>query len=108
MLERSKFLAGQGKLEQLRLLLDVIPLSLGIETGGGVMSFYIMRNAKFPTKISQTGTTNRDNQQIVSFPVYEGEGAMTKDNNLLGTFKLSIPPAPQLSFIGLLLSYDRF
>ncbi|KAI1698319.1 hsp70 protein [Ditylenchus destructor] len=92
---KNRFLAEQGKLEQLRLLLDVAPLSLGIESDEGVMNFFIKRNAKIPTKISKTFTTASDNQQFVSFPVYEGEGAMTKDNNLLGKFELSIPPAPR-------------
>lgn len=88
-------LAGEEGNEDL-VLIDVCPLTLGIETTGGVMTKLIDRNTVVPTKKSQIFSTASDNQQTVLIQVFEGERAMTKDNHQLGKFELSgIPPAPK-------------
>ncbi|CAG8509045.1 3834_t:CDS:2 [Ambispora leptoticha] len=88
-------LSGDDKVSDV-LLVDVCPLTLGIETTGGVMTKLIPRNTVIPTKKSQIFSTAADNQPVVLIQVYEGERSLTKDNNLLGKFELTgIPPAPR-------------
>ncbi|KAI5985101.1 heat shock protein 70 family [Pisolithus albus] len=88
-------LSGEQGTEDV-VLVDVCPLTLGIETTGGVFTKLIPRNTVIPTRKSQIFSTAADNQPTVLIQVYEGERALTKDNNLLGKFELSsIPPAPR-------------
>ena len=94
---QAAIITGQqsSKTENL-LLLDVVPLSLGVEMEGGVMSVVVPRNTAIPTIKKKTFTTVGDGQTAVEFPIHEGERVMCRDNNLLGQFELTgIPPAPR-------------
>lgn len=85
-----------GNFSDAPVLVDVAPLSLGIETAGGVMTNLIDRNSRVPCRKTNTFTTFQDNQPAVSIQVYEGERKFTKDNNLLGRFDLTgIAPRPR-------------
>ncbi|KAL8286428.1 hypothetical protein RQP46_004445 [Phenoliferia psychrophenolica] len=92
---QAGILSGEAGLDDI-VLIDVCPLTLGIETTGGVFTKLIPRNTVIPTKKSQIFSTAADNQPTVLIQVYEGERAMTRDNNHLGKFELNgIPPAPR-------------
>jgi heat shock 70kDa protein 1/2/6/8 len=93
---QAAILSGEDDYEiQNYLLLDATPLSLGLETDGGLMTVMIPRNTTIATKKEMVLSTDFDNQPCIRIRVYEGEGSITRDNHLLGEFEFSVIPAPR-------------